>query len=80
MMRFCNGMLLSALLAHAAACPHWLGPLDESEPKDGRIRCPWHGYVFDLRSGRSADGHGLRLAPAPRLEVDPAGEVRLVPV
>ena len=68
------------LLAHVASCPHMLGPLDEAEPEGGRIRCPWHGYVFDLRSGRSVDGRGLRLAPAPRLEVDASGEVRLVSV
>jgi nitrite reductase/ring-hydroxylating ferredoxin subunit len=68
------------LLAHAATCPHRLGPLDLAEPESGRIRCPWHGYVFDLRSGRSADGRGLRLAPAPKVGVDAGGEVRLVPV
>ena len=66
------------LLVHAASCPHMLGPLEQAEPEAGQIRCPWHGYAFDLRSGRSTDGRGLRLPRAPRVEVDAAGEVRLV--
>ena len=67
------------LVVHAAWCPHWQGPLDACEVHAGRIRCPWHGYEFDLRSGRSSDGRGLRLAPAPRLELDEAADTaRLV--
>lgn len=66
------------LNAHAAICPHWLGPLDEAAPENGILRCPWHGYLFDLRTGESADGRGYRLAPAPAVVVDPAtGEVSL---
>jgi len=53
-----------SLLAHATICPHWLGPLDEAAPQNGILRCPWHGYRFDMRSGESADGRGYRLAPA----------------
>jgi nitrite reductase/ring-hydroxylating ferredoxin subunit len=68
-----------ALVAHSTICPHWLGPLDETMPKNGILRCPWHGYLFDLRTGASADGRGCRLAPAPRVFVDPAtGEVSLL--
>jgi nitrite reductase/ring-hydroxylating ferredoxin subunit len=68
------------LVVHATACPHWLGPLEATQPADGCITCPWHGYRFDLRSGRSADGRGLRLGPTPRLELDPVTqEVRLWP-
>lgn len=66
------------LLAHAASCPHWLGPLDEAAPQNGILRCPWHGYLFDVRTGESADGRGYRLAPAPEVVVDPStGEVTL---
>jgi nitrite reductase/ring-hydroxylating ferredoxin subunit len=66
------------LVAHSTICPHWLGPLDETMPKNGILRCPWHGYLFDLRTGASADGRGCRLAPAPRVVVDPVtGEVSL---
>ena len=67
------------LLAHATECPHWLGPLESCEIERGEITCPWHGYRFDVATGRSADEHGLRLRHAPRVEVDPAtGNVRLV--
>ena len=54
-----------ARLRHATVCPHLGGPLDVVPVEDGCIRCPWHGYRFDLRTGRSADGRGLRLATAP---------------
>ncbi len=47
---------------HATVCPHRGGPLDDAPVEDGCIRCPWHGYRFDLRTGRSADGRALRLA------------------
>lgn len=68
------------LLAHATTCPHWLGPLDQAAPENGILRCPWHGYCFDMRTGESADGRGYRLAPAPRVAVDPVtGEASLVP-
>jgi nitrite reductase/ring-hydroxylating ferredoxin subunit len=68
------------LVAHSTICPHWLGPLDEAIPKNGILRCPWHGYLFDLRTGASADGRGCRLAPAPRVLVDSeTGEVTLGP-
>jgi hypothetical protein len=42
-------------------CPHLGGPLDDAPVDDGCIRCPWHGYRFDVRTGRSADGRGLAL-------------------
>ncbi len=60
------------LVAHSTICPHWLGPLEEAAPENGVLRCPWHGYRFDLRTGMSVDGRGCRLAPAPRVFVDPA--------
>ena len=62
-----------ALLAHSATCPHWLGPL-EGVDADGCLTCPWHDFRFDAVTGRSADGRGLRLAPAPRIIVE-AGKV-----
>jgi len=39
------------LVAHAALCPHQLGPLENAELKNGVVTCPWHGYQFDLASG-----------------------------
>lgn len=66
-------------VAHSVECPHWLGPLDACPVEAGIVTCPWHGYRFDVATGRSVDGRGLRLRPAPPVEVDPAsGRVRLV--
>ena len=58
------------LMAHSMTCPHWLGPLDTPPGDDGCITCPWHGYRFDVATGRSADGRGLRLAPAPHVRIE----------
>jgi len=66
------------LFAHATQCPHRLGPLADAPLEDGCVRCPWHGYRFDVRTGRSVDGHRLSLSRAPRVNVDPAnGQVEL---
>jgi nitrite reductase/ring-hydroxylating ferredoxin subunit len=67
------------LLAHATTCPHWLGPLG-AVGENAIVRCPWHRYLFDIRTGESADGRGYQLAPAPRVAVDPeTDEVSLIP-
>jgi nitrite reductase/ring-hydroxylating ferredoxin subunit len=31
------------------------------------VRCPWHDYAFDVRTGQSADGRNLSLATPPSL-------------
>ncbi len=38
-------------------CPHQGGPLTEGTFEDGVLRCPWHGWGFDARTGESADPH-----------------------
>jgi nitrite reductase/ring-hydroxylating ferredoxin subunit len=62
--------IAGTLMAHSATCPHWLGPLHGAPDTDGVITCPWHGYRFDVASGCSADGRGLRLAPAPAIRIE----------
>jgi nitrite reductase/ring-hydroxylating ferredoxin subunit len=47
------------LIAHSTICPHWLGPLDDAAPENGILRCPWHGYRFDMRTGESAEGAAI---------------------
>jgi nitrite reductase (NADH) small subunit len=32
-------------------CPHRGGPIGEGVIRDGAVVCPWHWYVFDLRTG-----------------------------
>jgi nitrite reductase/ring-hydroxylating ferredoxin subunit len=67
------------IVAHGTVCPHLGGPLDEAPIEDGCVRCPWHGYRFDVRSGRNADGRACRLAPAHAVAIDPtSGEAWLL--
>jgi nitrite reductase/ring-hydroxylating ferredoxin subunit len=66
------------LIAHAAVCPHWLGPLDDTPVEAGVVRCPWHGWRFDVRTGAEVDGRPCRLPRPPTVSVE-AGEVWLRP-
>lgn len=63
------------LMAHAAQCPHMLGPLDQVEIIEGTLRCPWHGYVFDVKTGKALAGQTCQLATAPNVEVGKDSEV-----
>ena len=63
------------LLAHSTLCPHSLGPLATSLVVDGAVECPWHGYRFEIASGRCISGHECRLAPAPTISIDSAANV-----
>lgn len=61
--------LAGGLIVHSAICPHSLGPLTGVDISTGRLRCPWHGYEFDLESGECIQppGTNCRLAPVPQL-------------
>ena len=61
--------LAGEIVAHSAVCPHWLGPLDEVPVIDGEIRCPWHGYRFDIATGLCAAHPSLRLIRAPGIQL-----------
>lgn len=67
------------LLIHSLTCPHQLGSFEDVAVIDGAITCPWHGYQFDIRSGRCATGQACKLVAPPvlvsrggRLEVSAA--------
>jgi nitrite reductase/ring-hydroxylating ferredoxin subunit len=64
------------LVAHSSICPHLLGPLTDVDLSSGTVRCPWHGYEFDLTSGECIFPPQARcvLAPAPAL-VNVAGTI-----
>ncbi|MEO0402136.1 MAG: Rieske 2Fe-2S domain-containing protein [Pseudomonadota bacterium] len=57
------------LSAIANACAHQNGPLGEGKIIDCLVTCPWHGFQYDVRSGRS---------PAPFTEMVPTYRLRLV--
>ena len=65
-----------AVRAYSLVCPHWMGPLDVDAEDPGTLVCPWHGYRFDVQTGRSCDGRSFRLRSAPEVVVE-AGEVFL---
>jgi nitrite reductase/ring-hydroxylating ferredoxin subunit len=65
------------LIAHATACPHTLGPLGAATVTEGIIECPWHGYRFDLATGKCVSGHTCNLAPAPQIVVDARNSVSI---
>ena len=37
--------------ACATTCPHRGGPLGEGKLTGARLTCPWHGWIFDVRTG-----------------------------
>ncbi len=41
------------------ACNHAGASLSEGDLEDDRVRCPMHGYVFELRTVRLVEPHGL---------------------
>lgn len=69
------------LVAHSTICPHFLGPLELCEVDAGGIvTCPWHGCLFDVSSGKSADQYHYCLETPPRIVIDPAtGRVTACP-
>lgn len=41
------------------ACSHAGASLAEGKLKDGKIACPMHGYIFDVRTGKLLIPRGL---------------------
>jgi nitrite reductase/ring-hydroxylating ferredoxin subunit len=67
-----------SLVAHSVVCPHRLGPLGQTPVEHGRVVCPWHGYAFDVVTGRECTGRRMRLAVPPQVLCDPeSGQVYL---
>lgn len=44
--------LQGALHAMEGVCPHRGGPLGEATVESGVAVCPWHGWQFEVRTGR----------------------------
>ncbi|MEO0752986.1 MAG: Rieske 2Fe-2S domain-containing protein [Pseudomonadota bacterium] len=57
-----------ALSAISNACAHQNGPLGEGRIIDCLVTCPWHGFQYDVRTGRS---------PAPFTEKVPTYDIRI---
>ncbi len=52
-----------AVHACADVCAHQGGPLSEGKLSGHRLACPWHGWIYDVRSGECLfPGRGARVA------------------
>ena len=61
-------------------CPHQGGPLGEGSIENGWLRCPWHGYDYDPRTGRPPEGFSDGVASFEVKERPGGVYVRLPPV
>lgn len=59
------------IVAHATICPHLMGPLNKSSLNERRLRCPWHGYEFNIDSGECVfpESAKCRLPISPKLDI-----------
>lgn len=44
------------------SCPHQGGPLAEGWMEGPTVTCPWHGWCFDVRTGKMTLGEFARVA------------------
>jgi nitrite reductase/ring-hydroxylating ferredoxin subunit len=44
------------------ACPHRGGPLGDGDLSGAVIACPWHGWRWDVTSGRNVNNPAVRVA------------------
>ncbi len=56
-------------VVYPARCPHMLAPLEGVRLQGFEVRCPWHGYTFDVRSGRCVTGQACQLKAHASVEV-----------
>lgn len=50
------------ILATDDTCPHQGASLGEGTYHAGRVICPWHGWVFDARTGACSGVPGIAVA------------------
>ena len=43
-----------AVYACGDVCAHQGGPLSEGRLSGSRLACPWHGWMYDVRTGQCA--------------------------
>ena len=47
-------------------CAHRGGPLSEGKQSGTRLACPWHGWIYDVRTGQCAfPGRGAAVPSYP---------------
>ncbi|XP_053986033.1 apoptosis-inducing factor 3 isoform X2 [Hylaeus volcanicus] len=65
------------LHAIGTKCTHYGALLHTGALGDGRIRCPWHGACFNIKTGDIEDYPGLDSLPCYKVNVDDTGLVRV---
>lgn len=63
--------------AVSALCPHEDGPLADGWIEGDAVVCPWHGFDFDLATGRCNVDEGLAIPIYPVRVVEGVVEVDL---
>ncbi|XP_055374694.1 apoptosis-inducing factor 3 isoform X2 [Condylostylus longicornis] len=63
------------LSALGTKCTHYGAPLNTGALSDNRVRCPWHGACFNLKTGDIEDFPGLDSIPCYQVKVNINGEV-----
>jgi nitrite reductase (NADH) small subunit len=46
-------------------CPHRGGPLGQGMIEGNKVVCPWHGWVWDTRTGAAEQDSNMRVAVYP---------------
>jgi len=67
------------IYAFDAECPHLGAPLEEGTLWDGSIECPWHHYIYDIRSGANLYPRNVYPEDLPDLE-ESLRPLRIYPV
>lgn len=65
------------IFAIGTKCSHYGAPLVTGALGNGRVRCPWHGACFNLKSGDIEDFPGLDSIPCYSVEVVDGGGVKV---
>ncbi|HEY4000849.1 MAG TPA: Rieske 2Fe-2S domain-containing protein [Candidatus Xenobia bacterium] len=68
--------LKGRLYAMDNACGHRGGPLGEGLVEDGVVICPWHGWEFEIATGRSLVMPDMAQATFPVEVLGPEAEIR----
>ena len=66
------------LVAHSATCPHWGASLAGAQIDGNAVVCPWHGYRYDLTTGRGPASQRCRMPARAEVRVSERGEAWLV--
>lgn len=66
------------LVAHSATCPHWGASLASAQIEENALVCPWHGYRFDLATGRGPASQRCRMPARAEVRVSERSEAWLV--